>query len=393
MKAKPTLAVALIGTGLGGMPIWLLSAYSPSVIESLALDKTRYGLVVAAFFAFSALTGISAGRMVNRIGWPAGLVYTAVLAAIGLVVMGSLADGFGVLVAGILISALANSFSQPAANMAIAQHVRKKRQGLAFGIKQAALPLSTFLVGISVPLFAFEEGWRWAFVLIAILSLMYGLGVVLYTKSASELLAKAKRLFSSQKSEPRARAGKISIPLRYLAVGAGLGTSTTMTFAGFIVLYGVDIGLSAGDAAVVLAVGSFVGVLARVGAGALADRRDHGHLIMVIVMMAGGAIGYTMIGFSTEVVLLTLGTIMAFGLGWAWNGVFHLSIVRLNPAEAAASTGVIQTGMAFGATVGPGLFGWVAVNNFSLGWFGLTATMVAAIVLVYLGHRSVARGA
>lgn len=392
MRAKPTLAVALIGTGLGGMPIWLLSAYSPFVIKSIDLDTTRYGLVVAVFFAFSALTGISSGRMVSRIGWSAGLLYTAILAAVGLLVMGALADSLGVLIAGILISALANSFSQPAANLAIAQHVRKKRQGLAFGIKQAALPLSTFLVGISVPLFAFEEGWRWAFVLIALLSLVYGAGVMLYAKSAGELVAKAKGLFSFQRAEPRAKAKKISTPLRYLAVGAGLGTSTTMTFAGFIVLYGVELGLSAGDSAAVLAAGSFVGVLARVGAGALADQRARGHLNMVIVMMAGGAVGYTMIGFATEVVLLTFGTIMAFGMGWAWNGVFHLSIVRLNPDEAATSTGVIQTGMAFGATLGPALFGWIAVYDFALGWFGLTATMLMAILFVHLGHRSVMRG-
>jgi MFS family permease len=392
MKARPTLALALIGTGLGGMPIWLLSAYSPFVIDSLDLTKTTYGFVVAAFFGFSALTGIGAGRMVNRIGWPAGLAYTAVLAAIGLIVMGAVSTGFAVLVAGILVSSLANAFSQPAANMAIALHVRKARQGLAFGIKQAALPLSTFLVGITVPFFTFEDGWRWAFVIIAGLSLIFGAAVLAYTGTTRELADKFKRAF---KFEPRAKQGKhkkISIPLRYLAVGAGLGTSTTMTFAGFIVLYGVHIGLSAADAAVVLSIGSGVGVLARVGAGAFADRRGKGYLMMVSIMMLGGAVGYTLIGFATEIVVLTIGTILAFGLGWAWNGVFHLSIVRLNPDEAAASTGVIQTGMAFGATVGPALFGWIAVNNFAFGWFGLTVTMLAGIAFMLLGQRAITLG-
>ena len=39
------------------------------------------------------------------------------------------------------------------------------RQGLSFGVKQAAIPVSTLLAGAAVPTVALTLGWRWAFVL------------------------------------------------------------------------------------------------------------------------------------------------------------------------------------------------------------------------------------
>ena len=58
---------------------------------------------------------------------------------------------------------LANAVSHPAANLSLAREVPAGRQGLSFGIKQAAIPVATLLAGLAVPTIAVTLGWRWAF--------------------------------------------------------------------------------------------------------------------------------------------------------------------------------------------------------------------------------------
>ena len=62
------------------------------------------------------------------------------------------------------LGAAANALGQLASNAALAQHVPARRQGLSFGVKQAAIPVSTLLAGAAVPTVALTAGWRWAFV-------------------------------------------------------------------------------------------------------------------------------------------------------------------------------------------------------------------------------------
>lgn len=389
MKPKTVLVVAFIATGLGGMPIWLLSAYSPFVIESLGLTSALYGLLIATFFGFSALTGIWLGGSTARNGWVNGVVYTSILAAFGLLAMSVLANSWIIMALGIAVSALANSLSQPAANLAIASAISQKRMGLAFGIKQAALPVATFLVGASAPLFRFDEGWRAAFGLIAIFSLSFGAFVQLRTRHrlATPLsMAVASRAIRTQVAK-----GTFSKPLTLLAIAAGLGTATTMTFAGFLVLYAVEIGLTPQQGALVLSIGSFTGIVSRVVSGYFADRRAGRHLVVVSAMMVGGALGYLLIALSSEIILLSIASSLAFGLGWAWNGVFHLAIVRINPSRAANSTGVIQSGMALGATLGPAAFGLALTVSFQLAWTALAACMLIAAIMVIVGRRALNR--
>jgi len=389
MKPKTVLAVAFIATGLGGMPIWLLSAYSPFVIESLGLSSALYGLLIATFFGVSALTGIWLGGSTARNGWINGVAYTSILSAIGLLVIALLANSWLIMALGIVVSAFANSMSQPAANLAIASVIRQKRMGLAFGIKQAALPVATLLVGASAPLFRFEQGWRAAFGLIAIFSLSFGAFVQLRTRN--RLATPLEMAVASRASRAKSNERTFSKPLILLAIAAGLGTATTMTFAGFLVLYAVEIGLTAQQGAFVLSVGSFTGIVSRVVSGYLADRRTGRHLVVVSVMMVGGALGYLLVALSSDIILLSIASILAFGLGWAWNGVFHLAIVRSNPNRAANSTGVIQSGMALGATFGPAAFGLALTLSFKLAWLALAVCMLMAAIMVIVGRRALNR--
>ncbi|MST35344.1 MFS transporter, partial [Acidimicrobiaceae bacterium USS-CC1] len=89
--------------------------------------------------------------------------------------VGSLTALLGFLVAG----GLANGAMQPAVNLLLARTVDDRRQGLAFGVKQAAIPTSTLLSGLAVPALALTVGWHVAYLVAAGLALLVGAMLVL----------------------------------------------------------------------------------------------------------------------------------------------------------------------------------------------------------------------
>lgn len=396
MKPRNALTYALVATALGGMPIWLMSAYSPQIVRTYGLDAATFGVVLAAFFGFSALTGTAIGRYVNVIHWLAGVVWTGLFSAIGLLILAFFGVNIGVVLLGLFIAALANSFSQTSANKGLALFIRPEFQGRAFGLKQAALPISTFLVSLTVPFFAQGEDWRFAYVLIASIAVILGIAAFIRLGESRVYFSQVGRGLRrlSFKNLQRSRRERERTPryLRYLSAGAGLGTGSTMSFAGFLVLFSVSRGFSPELSALVLAIGSFVGIFARIYFGFLADRRGKRHFIFVAVMMVGGAVGFAILAFAQNLTLLIVGTILGFGMGWAWNGVFHFAVIRSNPDKSAFFTGVVQASMAAGATVGPAAFGLLSTWSYSVAWIFLSTTMLLATMFVLYGRKLLAAG-
>ena len=91
MSSRRALILALVATALGGMPIWLMGAYSPQIVQTYGLEPATFGAVLAAFFGFSALTGTTIGRYVNTIHWLSGVWWTAVFSVVGLLTLAFIA--------------------------------------------------------------------------------------------------------------------------------------------------------------------------------------------------------------------------------------------------------------------------------------------------------------
>lgn len=374
--------------------MWLMSAYSPQIIETLSLPTTTYGALLGAFFGFSALTATAVGRYVNGINWLAGVSLTSMFSVLGLTFLAFFANSIPLLLLGLFIAAWGNSFSQTSANKGLAEFVPVELQGRAFGFKQAALPLSTFVVGLSVPLFSSNENWRFAFVAIAIISGAIGIfAVSQITDKAHVYRTVFARLAQGVRFSGDGRNKKEKAPrhLILLASGSGLATGATMSFAGFLVLFSVGLGFSLEIAGLVMAVGSFAGVAARVTFGFWADRTKAGHLGLVQLLMLGGAVGLVLLAFTSNLAVLVLGTLLVFAMGWSWNGVFQYAVIRSDPDRSAFFTGVVQAAMMAGATVGPPLFALVSQVSYLAAWLFLAATMVIAAGLVRWGKLEMDR--
>jgi MFS family permease len=354
------------------LPVFLLGGQSVLVAEELGFDAGGLGLAVSAFFTVSAVASVPTGRLVERFGPTITTRAGILLAAGSLLGVAALARSYLALVLFLLVGGVANGLSQLGSNLSLARYVPIHRQGLAFGVKQAAVPAATLLAGAAVPVLGLTVGWRWSFALGGALVLM-----------ALFVVPPNGRVSRHQTGVDHDRA---TGALTLIALAALLAAGTANALGTFLVASAVQNGVEAGLAGLTLSLGGAVGVVVRVVGGWLADRRDGGHIMVVSGMLVTGAAGLALLAVPTAWALV-LGTVLGFGLGWSWPGLLTFAVVRLNPTAPAAATGITQAGVYAGGAVGPLAFGAVVdATAYSTAWLAAAATMVLAAALMLLGR-------
>ena len=373
------LLAAAAATTACVVPPFLFGAMAVQVRDDLSFSEAGTGLGVAAFFAAASVGSAALGRRAERIGAARALRFAALWSAAAQLAVAGLARSLASLLLLLAVAGAANALAQPSANLLIARALPVRRQGLAFAVKQSAIPLATLLSGLAVPAVALTAGWRWAFAAAAFLSVVAAVSV-----PGGAGGGRAGRPAGAAEGGDLCRA-----PLRTMVVlstGIALGAASAGTLGAFLVSSGVDAGLSPGTAGLTLTVGSMVGITMRLVSGLLADRRDGGHLRVVAVMLALGSVAYALLATGRPVIFLAA-VPLAFGAGWAWPGLFNLAVVRANPASPAAATGITQTGTYLGAVAGPLAFGFLAEHaSFAAAWLAAAAVALAASGAMWAGR-------
>lgn len=368
MHPAATVSAAAAATALGVLPVFLLGALVVQVRADVPLSKAALGLSVSGFFALSALASPSAGRLVERVGAGRGMALGGLASALSMTTAG-LAGHWTVLACGVTLGGLANATGQVAANLALAQAVPPHRQGVAFGIKQAAVPAATAVAGLAVPVAGLTVGWRWAFLVGAVLPLVFA------TWALRSPGLRSRTAVSRRRRGVRRRADMTLHALAVLAFSGALGTFAANTLAAFLVDATVSGGFAPGHAGVLLAVGSLSSVVVRVAVGSFVDARSFPLLPLVSMMLAAGAAGLVGLSVTTNPTLVVVAAVVSYLGIWGWNGVFTLAIVRANPSAPAAATGVTQAGLYCGGVVGPSVFGYLAgTAGYDVAW-RITAAM------------------
>ncbi|GIF19876.1 MFS family permease [Actinoplanes tereljensis] len=292
---------ALTTTVAVTMPVFLVGGLAVQI----GLSPARLGLAVSAYFGASALASLPAGALVERYGAARISRLGIALSALSLLGIAVAADALWTLIAVLVLCAGANAMGQLASNTSLSWHVPPGRQGLSFGVKQSAIPVSTLLAGAAVPTVALTLGWRWAFVLAALLA------------SAALLLVPgdpARSRASADKTEKRATGALVVVGLAgTLAAGSANALGT------FLVDAAVGRGIAPGLAGLTLTLGSAVCVTARVIGGWQADRRPSRQVGVIAGLLACGAVGLVLLAVPGEVALVA-GVVLGFGFGWAWPG-------------------------------------------------------------------------
>src|SRR3954468_13734476 len=161
---------ALTTTIAVSVPVFLVGGLAVQISDELGFTPAGLGLAVSAYFGASALSSVPAGAVVERYGSRTVSRFAIGVAAAALLGIAVGAQALWSLIAVLVLGAAANALGQLASNSSLAEHVPARRQGLSFGVKQAAIPVCTLLAGAAVPAVALTLGWRWAFVLAAALA-------------------------------------------------------------------------------------------------------------------------------------------------------------------------------------------------------------------------------
>lgn len=386
--ARPLAAVMAVVTA-GTLPVFLLGGLSVQVRADLGLGESALGLGIAAFFASASLTSAPFGRLAERLGPAPSMRLSAAASAACLLAISLFGRSLPAIALLLAAGGLSNSLAQPAANLFVARTVPASRLGLAFALKQSAIPAGTLLAGAAVPTLALTLGWRSAF----------GAGVLLAL--AAIALVPAGDAGAGPVERPAAGAAPFGLapqrdggrgPLVVLALAIGLGASAVASLGTFLVNAAVAAGMAEGRAGLLVSAGGAMTIASRLRAGRAADRRQGGNLRVVAIMLVSGSAAYLL--FATgRVALLVLATPLAFAGGWGWPGLFNLAVARAYPDAPGAASGVTQTGTYIGAVVGPLLFGSLAEHaGYAAAWMVASACSLAAAALMVTGRGLLRRG-
>jgi MFS family permease len=367
---RRVLGTVLAAVTVSALPVLLVGALAPQIREVIPFSPAQLGVGVTVYFLGSGLFSVLAGRFAERAGAAWGLRIAILLAAASMAGLAAATSWSQVLWL-LAVGGIANGAAQPPGSALLITGIRMGRQGLAFGLKQASIPLAALLAGLAVPGIALTVGWRWAFVAGAAVSLV-ALAIVPAEPGGVE----------------RTRARMVSLRGSYgalaaLAAGAALGAAAVTPLTAFVTSSGLLRGLSPAAAGFVLAAGSVVGIVSRVAAGWTGDRSGpHRALTLIGIMLVAGAAGMGLMGMQSAS-LYVLGVLLAFGAGWSWQGLFGFAVAARWPRAPAAATGVAMTGIYLGAAAGPFLFGVIteaATDRHAWLVMAVLATCAAALV-------------
>jgi MFS family permease len=376
----PAARATALGVAVGAatvLPGFLVGALSLQIRDALHVSLGAVTAGVTVFFTAGALSAGPLGRVSERVGPITSMRASAIATAACLFAIAAFASSLAVLFVLLAVAGIANGANQPAINLYMAEEVQTERQGLAFGIKQSAIPAAITLSGVALPVLALPLGWRATTAVCGGIVLVVAAAVTQRSRGPT-----ARTLAEGEVAPVREAPPRLTGSLLLLAVGAALAAFGPSALSAGLVATAVHAGVPEGRAGVALAIGSAASLVMRVALGARADRRaDYGFRV-VALLLAFGAAGFALLASTGQAPIL-IGAFIAFTLGWGWPGLYNLAVVQRYRSAPAAATGITQSGIYVGAATGPVAFGLLVGGfGYSYSWVAIAAVALLAAVAI-----------
>ena len=366
------IASSVLVVTVSTLPSFVTATAIAQAGPDIGYRPQELGILTSVFFLTAAVSSSRVGSLVERVGWHRTMRFNAASSALILLLIAVAVRNIWTLGLALAVAAAMYGAANPAANLALAQHIPSDRRGLVFGLKHAGIPTSTLLAGLAVPLIVINFGWQWAYAVGALIAAgVYGL-----------IPSAASRTYHETPDDHRP-------PMTHKwLVFLGLATAFATMAAGILGTFHVDAaiayGFSEGAAGMLLAVASLTSIVARAWYGHMADRTDAGGLGWVVAVASVGALSFFSLG-ATRSWMFAAVTLIAFATGWGWPGLLTYGVVRANAGRPAGSTAITQAGIFIGAGTGPVLFGWLIENvSYQAAWnvTGVSLAIAAALTAI-----------
>jgi MFS family permease len=384
---RPRSATGVVGTSvtatvLAVLAPCLLGALGVVVRRDLEFDAAQLGIAVGAFYAVSALVAFLSGRfaLAEFLGVRRSIFLGVSIVTFSLLMVAFLARNWVDLAIAMGISGLANGLTQPAANLALAQRVPARRMGLAFGVKQAAVPGATLLAGLSVGGLALLGDWRTAFWLGGGLCLAF-LIAALVTGPRLRIPARGRL---ARKERQRLT---IDAPLVRITLGASISSIGVNAMRVFFVEAAVDKGEQLAVAGFVLAAASLAGILTRLFGGWRSDAVPRNPFLSAATLIFAGSVGYFMMAFVQGTFWLIVAAVLGIAAGWGWSGLVQLGVVRSYQEAPGAASAFIHFGTLTGSLIGPIVFGFLLSLGFFTSWIVVATISALGALLLLVSTR------
>ena len=361
------------------LPIFLTGALAVPLREDLTLGRAALGGAIAVVLASAAAVSSSMGALAQRWGAVRALRLSTGLTAVAALGIALASRGWLTLLPWLVLVGLGLAIAESAGNLLLHDRVRIARHGSVFGIKQAAPPLAAMLAGLTVPVVAEPQQWRFAYAVAAVLSL------------ANLLLLPSPEPPRERRSGPPGRVRRHA-PLILLSAGLGCGFAASNSVATFLVDSAVTQGVPAARAGLYLTAASLMAVGTRLFVGRLADGRSVEQVFATVVgMLLLGTLGY--LTFATgDPGLVLLGALLTFGVGYGWSGLSFLAVTRVATRAPAAASGVVLTGAFIGGLIGPVATGAMADTfGYPVSWTVLAGVNLLGATLIFFANRWIRR--
>ena len=370
------LAVGCVGTLVTGALRQGMPALGPAFRDGFGLSLGEVGLVFAALTAGVTAGLVPWGALADRTGERAVLSGGLVGTAAGLVAA-ALAGSFGVLLAGLFVTGLFGASATGASGRAIMGWFSRSERGFVLGIRQTAIPIGGAMAALTLPAIAIAADLQAALLALAGFSLVAAVvaGVWMRDPAASE----PPKGFDARPPMRDTR-------LWRLGIGSGLFVVAQASIIGFVVLFLVDEhGMTAGQAALVLAGIQIASAVCRIAVGRWSDRRDK----RIVPLRAAGLTGAVLVAVAAllsgapNAVLVPLLVIGGAAMS-SWNGLAFTAAAEIAGRARAGTAMSLQNTLVsvLGIFASP-LFGFlVERTTWQLAFLSITAAPVLGWVVL-----------
>jgi len=382
MTRNTVLVVAMVATTF---QLFVLVVLGTTFVDEFDLSLFELGLIGSLNTAVGALTAPWTGRLTDRIGPRRSLVIAQIMVAVGFVIMAS-APSVAILIVAAVLLGIPQGWGNPATNALIVERVQPDQRGATTGLKQSGVQFGIFLAGATLPTLESSFGWRGA---IWMYAGIYGLFALLPLRLPAIVPGFADT--TAQTDGDTAGPSPMRAIWLLAAYALLMGTVGGAAARFLAVFAQEEAGMTKFAAGWVVSISGLVGIVARIIAGALAERRFK-PLPMLSVLAAIGSAVLLMFMAVLSVgawLLWPIAVIFAVGHG-AWNAVAMLAIIAGVPkADAGRASGIVIFGFLGGLTVGAPIAGLVidATGSYQPVWFAGFVLSAAAAVLARYAAR------